>query len=163
MYKWQNPTDQLTVFSDSDWAGCIKTRRSTSGGVLLHGQHLVHHWSSTQATVALSSAEAELNAVVKGVAEGLFLKHLLLECSRVCSGRIFTDSSAANVIVHREGCGKVKHLECRQLWVQGIVGKGQVTCLKVPRADNPSDAMTHYFSYVDGASHFNRIGFVDKS
>ena len=145
MYKWQNPTDQLTVFSDSDWAGCIKTRRSTSGGVLLHGQHLVHHWSSTQATVALSSAEAELNAVVKGVAEGLFLKHLLLECSRVCSGRIFTDSSAANGIVHREGCGKVKHLECRQLWVQGIVGKGQVTCLKVPRADNPSDAMTHYF------------------
>jgi len=149
------------VYSDSDWAGCVKTRRSTSGGVLLHGEHLVHHWSSTQATVALSSAEAELNAVVKGVAEGLFLKNMLSECSRVCVSRIFTDSSAANGIVHREGCGKVKHLERRQLWVQGIVGKGQVTCLKVPRADNPSDAMTHYFSYVDGASHFNRIGLVD--
>ena len=87
---------------------------------------------------------------------------MLAECSRLCSRRIFTDSSAANGIVHREGCGKVKHLECRQLWVQGIVGKGQVTCLKVPRADNPSDAMTHYFSYVDGVSHFNRIGLVDK-
>ena len=141
----------------------MKTRRSTSGVVLLHGKHLAHHWSSTQATVALSSAEAELNVIVKGIAESICAKSMLEECSRRCDSRVFTDSSAANGIVHREGCGKVKHLECRQLWVQGIVGKGQVTCLKVPRADNPSDAMTHYFSYVDGVSHFNRIGLVDKS
>jgi len=139
----------------------VKTQRSTSGGVLLYDKHLVHHWSSTQATVALSSAESELNAVVKGIAESTCAQNMLLECPRKCSSRIFTDSSAANGIVHREGCGKVKHLECRQLWVQGIVGKGQVTCLKVPRADNPSDAMTHYYSFVDGSSHFNRIGLVD--
>ena len=32
-YTWQDPTEQLTVYSDSDWAGRVKTRRSTSGGV----------------------------------------------------------------------------------------------------------------------------------
>ena len=159
-HTWQDPTEQLTVYSDSDWAGCVKTRRSTSGGVLLHGKHLVHHWSSTQATVALSSAEAELNAIVKGVAEGIGAKSMLEECSRRCCSRIFTDSSAANGIVHREGCGKVKHLECRQLWIQGIVGSGKVSCIKVPRADNPADAMTHYWSCVDGSSHCKKIGVV---
>ena len=112
------------MYSDSDWAGCVKTRRSTSGGVLLHGKHLVHHWSSTQATVALSSAEAELNAIVKGMAEVIGAKGMAEECSRSCRGRIFTDRSAANGIVHREGCGKVKHLECRQLWIQGMIGSG---------------------------------------
>ena len=121
----------------------------------------MHHWSSTQAAVALSSAEAELNAIVKGVAESIFVKSMLAECSRHCSSRILTDSSAANGIVHREGCGKVKHVECRQLWAQGIVVSGKVICLKVPRADNPSDAMTHYWSFVDGSSHFNKIGLVD--
>ena len=83
-HTWQDPTVQLSVYSDSDWAGCVKTRRSTSGGVVLHGEHLVHHWSSTQATIALSSAEAELNAIVKGVAESICIKSMLAECSRVC-------------------------------------------------------------------------------
>ena len=34
-------------------------RRSTSGGVILHGSHSLLHWSRTQQLVALSSAEAE--------------------------------------------------------------------------------------------------------
>ena len=82
MFKWQDPPCMVDGFTDSDWAGCPRTRRSTSGGVLLHGQHLVHHWSSTQTVVALSSMEAELNAIVKGVAEVLGLKNLLAECGR---------------------------------------------------------------------------------
>ena len=161
-HAWQDPTDQLTVFSDSGWAGCVKTRRSTRGGVLLHGEHLVHHWSSTQAAVALSSAEAELNAIDKGIAEVIGAKSMVEECSRSCRGRIFTDSSAANGTVHREGCGKVKHLECRQLWIQGMVGSGKVTCLKVPRTDNTADAMTHYWNFNDGLNHFKKMGVVDS-
>ena len=161
MYKWQDPTEQLTVFSDSDWAGCVKTRRSTSGGVLLHGQHLVHHWSSTQAVVALSSMEAELNAIVKGIAEVIAAANLLKECSRSCRSLILTDSSAANGVVHRQGCGKVKHLECRQLWVQGLVASGKVQCLKIPREENPADALTHYWSASDGQKHFAMLGVID--
>ena len=108
----------------------------------------------------IGSAEAELNAVVKGRAEVIGAKSMVEECFRSCRGRIFTDSSAANGIVHREGCGKVKHLECRQLWIQGMVGSGKMTCLKVPRADNPADAMTHYWNCTDGSNHFKKIGLV---
>ena len=39
------------------------------------GIHLIHLWSRTQAVVALSIAEAELNASVKGASEGIQLKH----------------------------------------------------------------------------------------
>jgi hypothetical protein len=148
-------------FTDSDWAGCPKTRRSTSGGVLLHGQHLVHHWSSTQAVVALSSMEAELNAIVKGVAEVLSLKNLLAECGRTLQASIFTDSSAANGVVHRQGCGKVKHLECRQLWVQGAVLDGRIQVQKVARDFNPADAFTHYTSVHEAKRHYDAIGLVD--
>ena len=94
----------------------------------MHGSHLVHHWSSTQKVVALSSAEADLNAIVKSMTEILCLINMMKECGRDPTGQILTDSSAANGIVHRQGCGKVKHLECRQLSVQGIVGEGKVTC-----------------------------------
>ena len=65
LYEWQDHPGELTGYTDSDWAGCKLTRRSTSGGVILHGSHLLLHYSRTQAGVALSSAEAELNAALK--------------------------------------------------------------------------------------------------
>ena len=42
----------LEVFSDSDWAGNTRTRKSTSGGVLMFGSHVLTHWCKTQATIA---------------------------------------------------------------------------------------------------------------
>lgn len=50
----------IHAHSDSDWAGCLKTPRSTSGGVLLIGQCTINHRPPTQKALALSSAEAEL-------------------------------------------------------------------------------------------------------
>ena len=37
--------DQLTAYSDTDWAGCLDTRRSTSGFYVYLGDNLVS-WSS---------------------------------------------------------------------------------------------------------------------
>ena len=52
--------DCLIVEGDSDHAGCIRTRKSTSGGMMRWGSHVLKWWSKTQPTIALSSGEAEL-------------------------------------------------------------------------------------------------------
>ena len=127
---------------------------------MLYGAHLLHHWSSTQSVVALSSAEAELNAIVKSVSEALGLINMMDECGRTATAQVLTDSSAANGIVHRQGCGKVKHLECRQLWIQGVVAEGRVHCVKVHREENPADALTHYWSVDDGRKHFAKMNLT---
>ena len=57
------------MYTDSDWAGCQRTRRSTTGCAVMCGSCLVAYWSRTQVSVALSSAEAELNAAVKAACE----------------------------------------------------------------------------------------------
>ena len=68
-HAWQDDCSEVSVFTDSDWGGFVGTRKSTSGGVLMRGGHLIVHWSRTQQLVALSSAEAELNAAVKAAQE----------------------------------------------------------------------------------------------
>ena len=121
-YHWQNPPGVIRGYTDSDWAGCTRTRRSkNSGGVLLYGQHLVHHWSSTQSVVALSSMEAELNALVKGTAETMCLKHMLSECGAEPRAYVCTDSSAAHGALHVKDVGKsstwlVVSCGCKTSW-----------------------------------------------
>ena len=39
-YSFQNAS-QVDCYSDTDWAGCPRTRRSTSGGCLMLGKHLI--------------------------------------------------------------------------------------------------------------------------
>mgnify|MGYP003331503788 CR=1 FL=1 len=67
-YRWPG-VEPVVSYSDSDWAGCKRTARSTSGGVVLRGSHHLKSWSVTQKGVTLSSAEAELGALVKGTIE----------------------------------------------------------------------------------------------
>ena len=129
---------------------------------MLMGRHLLAHWSSTLTVIALSSAEAELNAMVKMFSETIGLRNTLKDMGRMATVEIFTDSSASKGMVHRVGCGKVKHLETRQLWIQEYVNSKAVGVTKIPRLYNASDALTHHWSAVDGARHFEKVGIIWK-
>ena len=55
----------VDVFSDSGWAGCAKTQRSTSSSYVMLGGHLLASSATTQNVVATSSGEAEFYALTK--------------------------------------------------------------------------------------------------
>jgi hypothetical protein len=67
----------LTIYTDTGWAGCPETRRSTSGFAAFLGTSLVSWSSKRQHTVSCSSAEAEYRAIANGVAEASWLRQLL--------------------------------------------------------------------------------------
>ena len=58
---------------DRNWAGDKISRKSTSGGIAFLGSHCLKSWSSNQTIIALSSAEAELYALLKGASQSLGL------------------------------------------------------------------------------------------
>ena len=60
-----HPPSIIEVYVDSDWAGCRRSRKSTSGGVILFGGAAVEGWSSNQRVIALSSGEAEYYAALR--------------------------------------------------------------------------------------------------
>ena len=142
-YKWQT-VDQVDVYTDTDWAGCPRTRKSTSGGCVILGTHPIKSWSSTQSSVALSSGEAEFNGVVRGAGVGLGYQSLLRDLGIDVGLRVWTDSSAAIGICSRQGLGKLRHLDTHTLWVQQAVRSKRVDLRKVAGEVNPADLFTKH-------------------
>ncbi|GJS95404.1 retrovirus-related pol polyprotein from transposon TNT 1-94 [Tanacetum coccineum] len=60
---------ELTAFLDVDHAGCIDTRKSTSGGIHFLGDKLVSWMSKKQDCIAMSLAEAEYVALSSSCAQ----------------------------------------------------------------------------------------------
>ena len=70
-YAKQSGAYSINMYGDSDFAGNIETRKSTSGGIMCLGVHPIKTWSSTQSVIALSSGEAERHAINKAAANRL--------------------------------------------------------------------------------------------
>ena len=143
MFRKQT-VDSIDIYVDTDWAGCARTRKSTSGGVVMLGKHTIKHWSSTQPSVTLSSGEAEFYGVVRGSGQGLGYQALLKDLGVTAPLRVWTDSSAALGICSRQGLGKLRHLDTHTLWVQQAVRSGRLQLKKVPGESNPADLLTKH-------------------
>ncbi len=146
-YEWQSEGEAsaLKAIVDSDWAGCVDTRRSTSGGLIRLGRHTLKSRSITQAVVAMSSAEAELYALTEGAARGLGLRSMLSELGLTTPAvELLTDSSAAKSFLSRRGLGRMRHIAVKELWLQDQVKSGVVRLVKVAGQSNPADLLTKY-------------------
>ena len=77
--RGSNKEVEILGYSDSDWAGDIDTRRSTTGYVFVLGGAAISWKSRRQATVARSSTEAEYMAVTEAASEAIWLRRLYAE------------------------------------------------------------------------------------
>ncbi len=102
------------------------------------------HWSTTQASISLSSGEAEFNGVVRGAGHALGYQSLLRDLGVDLPIRLWTDSSAAIGICSRQGLGKIRHLDTHTLWVQQAVRMKRIELRKVRGEVNPADVFTKH-------------------
>ena len=55
LHEWKDHQGDVTEHTESDWVGWKLIQRSTSGGVVLRGSHLLLHYSRIQAGVPLAA------------------------------------------------------------------------------------------------------------
>ena len=160
LYPWGGATNEIVVYVDTDFAGCKRTRRSTIGGVLMMGACTLKHWSATQATIALSSGEAELRGIVKGASLALGFKNMARDLGVDVTIRIHSDSTAAIGISKRRGLGKISHLAVGDLWVQERLKNRDFDLVKMLGTENPADVLTKYTDEATLQKMVNKMGLT---
>ena len=115
-------------------------------------------WCRTQATVALSSAEAELYGMLRASAETIGLMSMLKDFGVEVGGSVLGDARAVLAIIARRGVGKIRHLDTNYLWVQEQAATGKLQYKKVPGKENGSDLFTKALTWEEVAGHVGRIG-----
>ena len=113
------------------------------------GRHLIKTWSSTQASIALSSGEAEFYGVVKASGISLGYQALLADVGIQIPIRVWTDSSATIGICGRQGLGRLRHIDTQCLWIQQRVRDGTIQLYKVRGDENPADLFTKHLTCLE--------------
>ena len=156
-FEWCEPTKRINGFGDSDWAGDRTTAKSTSGGVISFGPHVIKTWSTTQQTIALSSGEAELYAMTKAATQVLGIMQLLADFGIATSGKVHSDSTAAIGIACRGGLGRTRHIRVQYLWIQSKVEEKDLELSKIHTDDNVADLMTKHLSSEGRKKHLKNM------
>ena len=108
------------------------------------GRHLLKSWSTTQPTVALSSAEAEFHAMVEGATRSIGFQSMVKELGVDMEITLLTDSSAAKSFASQRGLGRMRHLEVKGLWIQEEICRGRLKLEKIAGTENPADVLTKF-------------------
>jgi hypothetical protein len=127
----------LVGYSDSDWAGDLDDRRSTSGFVFFLFNGAVVWLSKKQPTVALSSAEAEYISLAEATKEATwlsqFLEQIKLPVARPVS--LFVDSQSAICLAKGSGQhSRAKHIDIKWHFVRDAV-ESQLVALEYESTD----------------------------
>ena len=134
--------EEITVKTDSDWAGKDDGRRSISGGTLYVCGQWVQSWSKDQSKIARSSGEAELYACNLGASKGLGLQSVMNELGWKYELKVQVDANATIGTLHRRGLGKLRHVEVEELWLQQEISKKKVSVTKIKGTENTADIGT---------------------
>ena len=153
----------LEGFSDSDWAGCVDTQRSTSGFVWMMNGGTICWRSRLQSIVALSSTEAEYVRATPAVQEILWLRDLLCELgiNDRSPSLLNMDNRGAVALTRRAGdSNRTKHIDIRHHFIRSHV---EHKCIKVqytPTDEMIADILTKNLGRMKHDYFVQKLGMV---
>jgi hypothetical protein len=144
VHKSERDFKRLRGSTDTDWAGCRETRKSTCCGIIRWCGVIITCYARTESVLAQSSPEAEYLGAVVLAAEMLYIAELIRFMGFKTQIEIECDASSAIAMASRRGLGRVRHMELKWLWLQQLVSTKKVRIVKVPGTENAPDIGTKH-------------------
>ncbi|WVZ58420.1 LOW QUALITY PROTEIN: hypothetical protein U9M48_008696 [Paspalum notatum var. saurae] len=133
----------LRGFSDADHAGCRIDRKSTSGTCQLLGTSLVSWSSRKQATISLSTTEAEYIAAASCCSQFLWMKATLSDFGlRFEKIPLLVDSTSAISLRTPVLHSRTKHIDVRFHFLRDHYEKGDIDLVHVAYENQLADIFT---------------------
>ncbi|GLU00818.1 hypothetical protein SLE2022_181580 [Rubroshorea leprosula] len=141
----KNEQFNLFGYSDSDWAGCVDDRRSTSGYAFFLGSGAISWSSKKQASTALSSSEAEYISLTAAACQATWTRRILEDMKQVQvqPTTIFCDNQSTiamtkNPVFH----SRTRHIETRHHFIRELVASGGLEVVHCNSKDQVADIFT---------------------
>ena len=140
---------------DSNHAGCVRTRKSTTGYVGMIGPCCVRTRVIGQGLISLSSGESEYYGLVSGMSQGLGDQSIAKDWNVFLELQIWQDASTSIAIGNRKGLGKVKHIDTSFLWCQDVISQRRALLGKKNTKEMLADMFT---KPVSGQAILDHLG-----
>ena len=146
--------DNLAGYSDSDWAGNIDNRKSTTGFCFNMCKNFgsISWASKIQNSIATSSAEAEVYACVSAAQELVYLKGILAELNHHVPSRpsLFVDNQACIALSNQTSHhSKTKHFAIKVHDLRDLCERGELKLEYVPTDKQPADILTKSLGKIE--------------
>jgi hypothetical protein len=154
------------AYTDSDFAGCPDTSRSTSGNVITWMGAAICWSSALQACVTLSTAEAEMVALSKAAQEAIWFRRLMQELRGPVTDsqgneipiEIHCDNQATlGLVKNRIHHSRTKHISLRENFVRERADEKEIAPVKIATDLNISDGMTKPLPKQKVADHAPKL------
>jgi hypothetical protein len=155
---------QLRGFVDADWAGCLETRRSTTGYVFRINNTSVVWSSKRQPTVATSTVEAEYVAVSEAGREAMWLRCLLKELgiSQSAATTLHCDNKGAIRLALNPGTHqRSKHIDIKHHFIRELIDRNVVVLEYVQSAMQLADVFTKGLPKPRHTQNSEELGLKD--
>jgi len=143
-YKRMN-INELVAYTDSDYAGDIDDRRSTSGYVFLLSGGAVSWASKKQSVVTLSTTEAEYVAASSCACQCVWMRRVLEniglsqnKCTVIMCDNSSTIKLSKNPVMH----GRSKHIDVRFHFLRDLTKEEVVKLVHCNTSNQVADIMT---------------------
>ena len=142
-------SDSLEIFgySDSDFAGCQDSKRSTSGYVFMLVGGAISWRSAKQTLIASSTMEAEFIACYEASNHGIWLRNFVIGLCVVKgierSLKLYCDNNLAVLYSNNNrSSSKSKHIDIKFLFVKERVQNGQLSTEHIGTNSMIADSLT---------------------
>jgi hypothetical protein len=156
---------QFLAYSDSDWAGDIDTRKSTTGFVLKVGDSSLIWKSKLQSCTTRSSFAAESVALTSTVDEILWMRSFLLSLGyKLPSTQVNVDNQSVIATLRGNKCPtRTRHVEVRFHWLKEHIEADEFHVSYCATHENIADIFTKPLGKESFQRHRDSLNMVNAS